>query len=201
MAPLKTAIGCRVKSGWGMSVLLAGPLGTPRVLDRRRIELSDPAVPETIQPYHAAFGTERTDAAAIRRLSRIVARCTQRSLAEVLGAYRGMGHHPRRLGIVVGSLVDPRSIANQHVRAHAQEGRLFRRALEAAAKQCRLRSTVIVERELYVEAARRLGCSPEDVHRVVTNLGRAVGRPWRSEHKVAATAAWLVLASSDRGRR
>jgi hypothetical protein len=60
---------------------------------------------------------------------------------------------------------------------------------------------VIVERELYVEAARQLDRSPEDLHRAVTALGRAVGRPWRSEHKVAATAAWLVLASSDRARR
>jgi hypothetical protein len=178
-----------------MTVLLSGPLTAPRVLGRRRIELSDPTIPETVQPYHAGFGTERTDAVAIRRLSQIVARCAQRSLAELLRTYHAMGYHPRRLGIVVGSLVDPASIANQHVRAHAQEGRLFRRVLEAAAKRCRLRSTVMVERELYLVAARRLRGSPQRIQRAVAALGDAVGRPWRSEHKVAATAAWLVLVS------
>jgi hypothetical protein len=40
-----------VKSGWAMTVLLAGPVDSPCVLDRRRIKLSDPSVPDTIQPW------------------------------------------------------------------------------------------------------------------------------------------------------
>ncbi len=128
-----TAIGCRVKSGWAMTVLLAGPASTPRVLDRRRIELSDPAIPETVQPYHAGFGTEQTDARAVRRLTRIVTRCAKQSLAGLVRAYHAMGVRPRLIGLVVGSTVDPASIGNQHIRAHAQEGRLFRTVIEAAA--------------------------------------------------------------------
>jgi hypothetical protein len=53
------SIGCRVKSGWAMTVLLAGPVDSPRVLDRRRIQLSDPSVPDTIQTYHAGLHAER----------------------------------------------------------------------------------------------------------------------------------------------
>jgi hypothetical protein len=197
MAFLNTAMGCRVKSGWAMTVLLAGPVRAPRVLDRRRIELSDPLVHETRQPYHAAFGTERTDTAEVRRLGRLVAHCAARSVAELLRAYHAMGYRPDRLGLVVGSLADPASIANQHIRAHAQEGRLFRRVLEMAATRRGIRPTVILERDLYALAARRLGSSPRRIQLAVAALGRAIGRPWRGEHKTAAAAAWLLLARSS----
>lgn len=197
-SPATPAIGCRVKSGWAMTVLLAGPVTAPRVLDRRRIELSDPTVPATVQPYHAAFGTERTDAAAVQRLARIVTRCARQSVAALLREYRAMGYRPARLAVVVGSTADPASIANQHIRAHAQEGRLFRTVIEVAAARHRLRPTVILERELYTLAARRLGGSPEQIRRAAAAFGREVGRPWRTEHKAAAVGAWLVLAARGR---
>jgi len=189
-----TAIGCRVKSGWAMTVLVGGSVTAPRVLDRRRIELSDPTVPATVQPYHAAFGTEQTDAAAVRRLTRLVARCASQSVASLLRTYHAMGYRPRRIALVVGSTVDPASIANQHIRAHAHEGRLFRTVVQAAATRHRIRSTVILERELYGVAARRFGGSPQRIQQAATALGQAVGRPWRTEDKAAAVGAWLLLA-------
>jgi hypothetical protein len=88
-------------------VLLAGPVDSPRVLDRRRIELSDPSIPHTIQPYHAGLHAERTDAGMLEKLARLVARRTQQELAELVRAYRSMGHQPTRIGIVVGSIIDP----------------------------------------------------------------------------------------------
>lgn len=193
-APPATAIGCRVKSGWAVTALVAGPVTAPRVLDRRRIELSDPTVPETVQPYHAGFGTEQTDAAAVRRLTRVVARCASQSVASLLRTYHAMGYRPQRIALVVGSTVDPASIANQHIRAHAHEGRLFRTVVQAAATRHRIRSTVILERELYGVAARRFGGSPQRIQRAATALGRTVGRPWRTEDKAAAVGAWLLLA-------
>lgn len=189
------AIGCRVKSGWAMTVLLAGPASAPRVLDRRRIELSDPVIPETVQPYHASFGTEQTDAATVRRLTRIVTRCARQAVAGLLRKYQAMGFRPQRIGLVVGSTVDPASIANQHIRAHAQEGRLFRTVIEEAAARHRIRSLVILERDLFALAERALEKSPQQIRRSATALGDAVGRPWRSEEKAAAVAAWLVLVS------
>jgi hypothetical protein len=191
---MRTAIGCRVKSGWAMTVLVAGPATDPHVVDRRRIALSDPAIPATVQPYHADFGTEQTDAAMVRRLTRIVEQCAARSFAELMRAYRAMGLRPRRIGVVVGSTVDPASIAQQHIRAHAHEGRLFRVVVEAAAARHGIRSTLVIERELYRVAARILGGSPSRIQRRAAALGRAVGRPWRAEEKAAAVAGWLLLA-------
>ena len=49
------SLGVTVKSGWTSVVLLGGLADAPRVLDTRRIDLSDPAVPESRQPYHDGF--------------------------------------------------------------------------------------------------------------------------------------------------
>ena len=190
-----TAIGCRVKSGWAVTVLLAGPVGSPHVLDRRRIELSDPSVPDTMQPYHAGLHAERIDPGAVEQLTRLVARCAHQELAGLVRAYRAMGYQPTRIGIVVGSIIDPATIANPHIRAHAQEGRLFRSIIETAAKGLGIASVVLVERELYATAARTLGGSPGRLQRAATDLGRTVGRPWRADEKTAVVAAWLALSA------
>ena len=193
MPPPTTAIGCRVKSGWAMTVLLAGPVGSPRVLDRRRIELSDPSVPDTMQPNHAGLHAERTDASTVEQLTRLVARCAHQELASLVRAYRAMGHQPTRIGIVVGSIIDPATIANPHIRAHGQEGWLFRMVVETAAKRLGITSAVLVERELYATAARALRGSPGRLQRAATDLGRTVGRPWAGPEKTAVVAAWLTL--------
>ena len=193
MSSSTTAIGCRVKSGWAMTVLLAGPVGSPRVLDRRRIELSDPSVPDTMQPYHAGLHAERTDASTVEQLTRVVARCAQQELARLVQAYRAIGHQPTRIGIVVGSIIDPATIANPHIRAHAQEGWLFRTVVETAAKRLGITPAVLVERELYATAARTLGGSPGRLQCAATELGRTVGRPWAAPEKTAVVAAWLAL--------
>src|SRR5207247_3327661 len=72
------ALGVRVKSGWATAVLVAGPARAPRVVDRRTIELSDPAVPASRQPYHAVMGARAGVAKQVeRRLCRIVEQVTR----------------------------------------------------------------------------------------------------------------------------
>ncbi len=53
------AVGFTIKSGWAAAVLLGGSSAAPRVLDCRRVEISDPDVADSTQPYHAGFGTAR----------------------------------------------------------------------------------------------------------------------------------------------
>jgi hypothetical protein len=169
-------------------VLLGGPRAAPSVLDRRITLLADPDDPEARQPYHAGLNTHETRAAkAVKRLVKAVERFAHRSVARLIAEYRAAGHRVRGVGIVVGSVIDPASIPNDHIRAHAEEGRLFRTVVEQALRACRLRARVMVEKELYVTAARFR-------HRV-TVLGEAVDGPWRAEEKAAALAAWMVLRS------
>jgi hypothetical protein len=192
--PVTAAIGIRVKSGWAMTVLLAGPPSAPRVLDRRRIELSDPRVPRTRQPHHAGFGIEQQSRRTIARLVRIVERCARASLGALVRRYRADGVTLRGVGIVVGSVIDPAQIANPHIRAHASEGALFRRVVDDAARRSGLGSIVVREKDVYSAAARAAQRSAAMLKGVVAQLGGAVSGPWRAEEKTAAAAAWLVLA-------
>ncbi len=187
-------LGCRVKSGWAVAVLVAGPARAPRVLDRRAIELSDAKVPTSRQPYHAVMDARSTDAARLEgRLRGLVERVTRRSLAGLLKQYRRDGRAVRAVALVVGSVIDPATIGNEHIRAHALEGQLFRRALERAARAARLPCTTFVERTLYETAAGRLKRSPGALKQTVAELGAAVAGGWRADEKAATLAAWLTL--------
>ena len=185
-------LGFRVKSGWAAAVLIANspPPLPPTVLDSRVIELADPDVPDARQPYHAGFGTEQTDTAKVTRLVRGIERFSGRSVAALLAEYQKQ-HGVRNAGVVVSSLTDPASIANQHMRAHASEGRLFRTVLVAALEHCGVTVRVVLEREVYELLGKVLRRSPTEAKHKVAALGERVGR-WRAEQKVAAAAAWLV---------
>ncbi len=175
-------------------MLVEGPAPSPRVIDRRAIELSDAAVPTSRQPYHAVRDAKPSQAAKLeRRLRGLVERITKRSLGALLKEYRQQGRPVGRVALVVGSLIDPARIGNDHIRAHALEGQLFRTALERAARAARLPCTTLVERSLYETAATRLKRSPGALRRAVTDLGGSVEGPWRADEKTATVAAWLAL--------
>ncbi len=180
------ALGFRIKSGWATTVLLAGPAKSPRVVDCRVTLLADPDDPETRQPYHAGLDTHESRAAqAVKRLVKAVERFAHRSVAKLITDYRAAGHRVRGAGIVVGSVIDPARIPNDHIRAHAEEGRLFRRVVEEGLRKGRVAVRVMVEKELYVTASR--------LRPRVAALGEHVDGPWRAEQKAAALAAWMVL--------
>jgi hypothetical protein len=189
----RVAVGFRVKSGWATAVLL-GLAAAPYVLDRRVVELSDPAVPASRQPYHASFGTLEEDASEIRWRTGVVRRAAGKSVAALLQAYRAMGYAPRSAALVVGSLIDPATVANPHIRAHALEGRLFRTVLEEALQSAKLACAAVLEKDAYAKAAAALGRTENDVKRIASTLGRALGGPWRADEKLAAAAAWMRLA-------
>ena len=185
------SLGLRVKSGWAAAVLIAKSAKAPIVIDSRVIELADPAVADSRQPYHAGFGTAQTDTAKVARLVRGVERFSRRAIAALLDEYRAEQHPVRSAAVVVASLTDPATIANQHMRAHASEGRLFRTALVDSLEHCGLRVRVVLEREVYHLLGKALRRSPSQAKTQVAALGEDVGR-WRAEQKVAAAAAWLI---------
>ena len=191
----KAAIGFRVKSGWATVVLVAGPVTAPRVVDRRRVELADPAIPDSRQPYHAAFEPfEEASAKRVAQLVRVVEQFSARSVAEVIERYRADGHCLSGVAIVVGGGADPSTIKNDHIRAHASEGRLFREVVEEAARKGGLTPSVTLEKQLFAKASRAIRRPEDRLKAEVTALGKGLGRPWRGVEKAAALAAWMLLA-------
>ena len=193
MKPQTAALGFRVKSGWAAAVLLTGSARSPRLCDVQRIDLSDPRFPETRQPYHAAMGRLETDTRKINRRVDVVRRIAEKSITKLLAGYRQQNFTIKRAALVVGSQIDPRSIANAHIRAHALEGQLFRSALQQSLHGHGIRIEVFLEREAYGKAAVELKQSNENVRCMIQNFGRDAKASWRAEQKLAAVAAWVAL--------
>jgi hypothetical protein len=194
MKPQTAALGFRVKSGWAAAVMLKGSARSPRLCDVQQINLSDPQLPETRQPYHAAMGKLETDPRKIVQRVHVVQRMAQRSTATLLGGYRQQNFAIKRAALVVGSQIDPTSVANPHIRAHALEGQLFRSVLQRSLHGHGIRTEVLLEREAYSKAALEIKQSNENVRRVIQNFGRDAKVSWRAEQKLAALAAWLALS-------
>ena len=121
------------------------------------------------------------------------ARATERSIADLIQRCADDGCAIHRAALVVGSLIDPESIANPHIRAHALEGRLFRTVLEDALRSRGIQCAIFTEREVYPRASNLLGQSPVQLRKAIAELGHFVSGPWRADQKVAALAAWTSL--------
>ncbi|HEY6322715.1 MAG TPA: hypothetical protein VJA16_14260 [Thermoanaerobaculia bacterium] len=200
--PPDAALGLRVHSGWAALVALSGPLATPAVLVRRRIELVDRDSSGGNQPFHAARGLP-LDAAQelVGRALDGATRMARGALAAAIGELRRQGAGRIACGILQSAarpLPSLAAVLASHALVHTAEGELFRDALAKAAASKgvpALRALRIKEHELLDRCTARLGVAPGDLERHLAELGRTLGPPWRQDEKLATLAAWLALAS------
>jgi len=189
------AIGLRSKTGRAIAVVVGGSATSPRVVSRHDIVLTDPKIPATAQPYHEVMHLPWAEGErAARRTEAAIRKVASGALARLVEEVEARGMKVRGLGVVGSADRSLEKIGNTHIRAHAAEGILFRRVLEAGARDLGLRSQGFVEKGLHDLAAAELKRSAPELRRIVADLGKGVVRPWRSEEKAAATAAWLALA-------
>jgi hypothetical protein len=195
------ALGFRVKSGWAMAVLLAGPSAAPSLLRCQSVLLSDPKVPGSKQPYHAALELPEKEAAIlVQKLQKVVGAAAMRSVADLLQKAGEAGYTVCGAALVVGSLVDPASLHNEHIRAHGLEGQLFREALQDALRSHNIPCAVLLEKTAYVTAATALHKSTAQAKRIAANFGDSHDGAWRAEEKLAALAAWMALVAHAKTR-
>lgn len=192
MSKERCAVGFTVKSGWACAVLVAGTAVAPRVVASRRVEISDPDLPDSKQPYHAGFGTARDAGDGLKRLVSSVKSFGRKSVGRVIRDYQQRGEL-RGAGVVVGSLIDPKTIGNDHIRIHAMEGQLFRSVVIDAAETAGLKCDVVRERDLYATAAKALKKPEAAIRKTLAQIGRGVDGGWRAEQKAAALSAWMVI--------
>jgi len=189
-------LGIRVKSGWAAVVLVTDRAHSLQLSDVNRIELCDPRLPETRQPYHAAMGKLETDPTKVKERECIVRSISHQSLTRLVKDYRQKGFRIMRAVLVVGSQIDPANIANPHIRAHALEGRLFRSVVAETLQAHEIRTEVLLERDAYPTVAARLKQSSDDLKHTIQDLRRSLpanGRPWRADEKLAALAGLFAL--------
>jgi hypothetical protein len=193
----RVALGFRVRSGTAAAIVMAGPASMPTVLDVRRIELSDPAVPASFQPYHSVDDPQcdwEQDDNRIQERIEVVRGVTTRSIGKLLDDCRTKDWLPRHAGIVTGSLTDPATIRSPHVRAHAMEGRLFRTVVEETVRARGMSCLVFGAKTAIREASKSLGLEETAIKGTLAKLGKGTETPWRSEEKLAALAGWVALS-------
>jgi len=190
-------LGIRMHSGWGLLVAVTENNGMPEILDRRRIVISDPAVPGSNQPYHHASRLALPEAEIY--LAHRATECERLAMAEVGVSIRRLASRLYRIvaAAVLSSSARPLPpLANtlaSHPLIHTAEGEFFRQAVRTACERSLLTVTAIRERELEAHARAVFGDGTSRVQERIQALGKSIGPPWTKEHKNAALAALLIL--------
>jgi len=193
---ISAAIGLKAKTGRAIAVVLRGPADAPQLIKRTELILTDPRVPATFQPYHEVMDlpwneSEKKVVPFIRAIEKVAAK----ALAQLIHELQSEGLKIIGVGIAGSADRDLTKIGNYHIRAHAAEGLLFRQVLEFAARANKLPHRTFIEKSLQPQAASELGFTVTKLNNSLTNLGRALGPPWRANQRVAASAAWLALSN------
>lgn len=196
----RAALGFRSHSGWTAVVAVSGWPGEPVVLERRRIETADTAIPGSKQPYHAAerLGVERAEA-LIRQCRHSSTRLAMRAVSALVAQIKQNGLTVVGAGILFASgrpLPDLATTLRSHALIHTAEGEFFREVLVRASEQCSLQVTKVREREVWDRATRVFRLPSADLQERIGGLGRSLGPPWRQDEKLASLAAWIALAES-----
>jgi hypothetical protein len=178
---MRCAVGFSVHTGWAACVIAAGSIERPRIELRDRIELLGDADRFV---FHRAAEMRATDAKAFvtraGREARVAATRAMKRIAE--------GRALAGCAIVAGAIAMPPLdvVVASHPMMHTAEGLFYRDALKAAAQAAGLRTQIVTPKSLDIKRAE------------LAEVGRAVGKPWNTDVKLAALAAWALLAPSSR---
>jgi len=195
----RAVLGFRAHSGWAALVVVAGPPRSPRVIDRRRIELIAPGIPK--QPYHAAEKLDLKEAEKlVGRCANTAGRLARQAVRAVVDDLRDKGHDVVGCGILLASGRPATTLAAtlaSHALIHTAEGELFRDALTRASEHWGLPVTGVRERELYERGATEFRIAVNELRLRVSEMGRIIGPPWTQDEKQAALVGWLGLAAAS----
>jgi hypothetical protein len=181
-------------------VVVSGSPGRPVVLERRRIETADTAIPGSKQPYHAAerLSVERAEA-LIRQCRDSSTLLAKRAVSAMLGQLKQSGLIVVGAGVLFASgrsLPNLATTLRSHALIHTAEGEFFREVLVRASEDCSLHVTKVKEREVWDRGNLVFHLNSADLRQRIGGLGRSLGPPWQLDQKLASLAAWIALAES-----
>jgi hypothetical protein len=195
------AFGLRAHTGWAELVAVVGPLRAPLVLYRARLQLCDGSWPRFVYHQAAEAATNGTPMGEVRALIRGAKKASRQAAAKAIGAAaKSVGAAGGRVtaGVVLVSLrkapASLEAILAAHPLIHTAEGELYRAALLAGCKRNKLVGRAVPERELWPIAGKALRMNDAALRRRLETMGRAAGRPWGQDQKLAALAALVALA-------
>src|SRR4030095_11330388 len=180
------AIGLRIKSGFAIAAIVSKGGADCAIDEVRTVALSTEELPQSRFPYHPTIELpERQGLALSDKAVKEVRRTAASEMHKLLQESAGI----KRAAMVVGSVIDPDSLGNPHVRVHALEGKLFREVVTAALAEQGIDCGVLVERDAYAKAAADVSATEQQLRTQIAALGHGRIKPWRSEEKLATLAA------------
>lgn len=172
------ALGLTVHTGWAACVLAGGSLRDPHLEAREHVALVADDAARFV--FHRAAEMNRDDAAPY------VARARREAVDRAASVFRRLAEGRDVCGCAIvaksGAMPELDVVLASHPRIHTAEGIFYRDVLAEAARGAGVRALVIAPSELDAKDRR------------LTEVGRAVGKPWNQDWKLAALAAWRVLA-------
>jgi hypothetical protein len=187
------ALGVRAHSGWAAYVVLSGVVAAPDIRVRGIMQLCDPSIEGSKQPFHHA------EPMSFGAAEKFIGRCKESSLRLAERAFNQIVSANGNLSgccMLTASgrpLPGLREILASHALIHAAEGEFYRDVVGATAAQRGIPSERLRERDIAVSADRLPGNERTRNERL-TSFGKQVGAPWRQDEKLAALAAWFALA-------
>jgi len=195
----RAALGFHMHSGWGVLVAVCGDINSLECIARKRIVTTDPSIPGANQPYHYAVSLPLADAerhiANCAAVSERLASAAVEEIVRELGAceYRIMG--AAVLSASGRPLPPLAKILPAHPLIHTAEGEFFRNTVTRACECLKIPVMAIRERELDDQAKTTFRSAAIGLQRNISTLGSSIGPPWTKDHKTAALAAAIILAT------
>jgi hypothetical protein len=197
----RAALSAQMHSGWG--VLVAVSENPMEILDRRRIVTADPKIPGAIQPYH--FASQLEPAEQQKHLDHCASSSSSLAKIAIAELLRELAARKYRIVGTVVLLASGRSlpalekILGAHPLIHTAEGEFFRQAVIRACEELQIPVTAIRVRDLDEQVKVAFGKTATQLQSIIASMGSRIGPPWTKDHKTAALAAALVLASGCPG--
>jgi hypothetical protein len=100
--------------------------------------------------------------------------------------------------VVGGDVHRPSIVARKRIEVleDAERFVFHRDVMRDAAKACGLDARVLSPKDLDARAARVFATTPAEVASLLAAAGRGLGPPWGKDEKLAALAAWTMLAET-----
>jgi hypothetical protein len=181
-----------------------------KLLDRRRIELTEPGLPTHPHHHEGSWAVDRylnTPGARRLSLAEAVALVERVRASAARGAREGLEALAAAVTVPIARIairawpeLPPTTearIADHRAQSYA-DSVMYREALAAAAEALGWSVHWYDRERVFREAAAALG--RKDAEAFLAAMGRSIGPPWQAPHKLAAAAALAATAHRRRSR-
>lgn len=196
MAIAPVVVGVADHNGWAALVCVSVKDGSPKVVDRRRVELIEPGLPK--QPYeHETVGMNAVEAERLVQEVRDSAlHCAERALSRLRS---GLGITGEIVSIALRTAPLPRlpgRVAEVHASWHVTvraDAMLYHDALCTSARSLGINVDTFARGEERPRAAEATAATVERLGRFLSGLRESLGPPWQQDHQAAAARAIAAL--------